>query len=75
MSFAGIYEGGVGVLLGRNALVLMVVDSAGVSGNSEYRLFDRSSSKPGITSFPNSPELHQVDVAPALGILAHDLVS
>jgi hypothetical protein len=45
MSFAGIYEGGVGVLLGRNALVLMVVDSACVSGNSRYRLSDRSSSR------------------------------
>jgi hypothetical protein len=45
MSFAGIYEGGVGVLLGRNALVLMVVDSAGVSANSRYRLSDRSSSR------------------------------
>ena len=45
MSFAGIYEAGVGVLLGRNVLLLMVVDSAGVSGNSWYRLFDRSSSK------------------------------
>jgi hypothetical protein len=45
MSFAGIYEGGVGVLLGRNALVLMVVDSACVSANSRYRLSDRSSSR------------------------------
>lgn len=45
MFFAGIYETGGGVLLNRTVLTLMVVDSACVSGNSSYRLCDRSSSK------------------------------
>ena len=45
MSSAGIYEGGVRVLLDRNLVLVMVVDTACVSSNSGYRLFDRSASK------------------------------
>lgn len=43
MSSAGIYEGGVGVQLDRHLVLLMVVDSTGVSSNPNYRLRDRSS--------------------------------